>query len=222
MRRWPAAGCPAPWSEGALRVLQERYPALLEQQGRPRGRTRPVGVASVLTTSAGAGGVLMSSIGVWGKSDLAVGIGAVGGAGLGAGLSGLWLANRPLSNGQALRYGSDTAWGITGGVLAQYTLFGDNSTGSAKGGAAAMRALGATAGVLSGALQIRSHDPKPIDVLEQDLLGGLGLGLGMTIGTAAARPPGWGKWPRGGGRRPRGRGGGPGGGQPGERLLGTR
>ena len=43
----------------ALRVLQERYPALLEQQGRPRGRTRPIGLASVLTTSAGAGGVLM-------------------------------------------------------------------------------------------------------------------------------------------------------------------
>ena len=128
----------------------------------------------------------MSSIGVWGKSDLAVGIGAVGGAGLGAGLSGLWLSNQPLSNGQALRYGSDTAWGITGGVLAQYTLFGDNSTGSAEGGAAAMRALGATAGVLSGALQVRDRNPDPIDVLEQDLLGGLGLGLGMTIGTTAS------------------------------------
>ena len=170
----------------ALAVLEVNYPSLMDDRGRPQGRTeRGVGPL-VAVSSAGAGGVVLSSIGVWGRSDVAVTVGALGGAGIGAGLGGLWASTESLSAGQGLRYSSDVIWGITGGVLAHRTIFdGPTYESRSRVGpnfAALLRATGASAGAASGAWQARHGTPDRQDVLEQDLAGFLGLMSGRAVG----------------------------------------
>ena len=177
---------PGSVQRAALTVLETNYSALLAERGLPKGRTeRGVGPL-VAVSSAGAGGVVLSSIGVWGRSDVAVTVGALGGAGIGAGLGGLWASTESLSAGQGLRYSSDVIWGITGGVLAHRTIFdGPTYESQSRAGpnfAALLRATGASAGAASGAWQARHGTPDRQDVLEQDLAGFLGLMSGRAVG----------------------------------------
>jgi hypothetical protein len=188
------SGVTGPLKRSAEATLTEAYPALLAEKGKPVGRADGMAWASLLGSSAGSGAVLMSSVGVWGQSDAAISIGAVGGAAIGGAAGAMWLAQSPQSSGQGLRYASDVAWGLTGGVMVQAAVYDgfDGYNEADRNGAAAWRALGAAGGTSLGVVNALRHDPSPGDVLEQNLAGYVGLQLGMGIVDLADGQEGWG------------------------------
>jgi len=168
-------------------ALEAHYPELLEGRATPVGRTDGGTKAIVIVGGAAAGGVVLSSVGVWGQSDAAIGIGALGGAGVGGGLGGLWSTTRPLTRGQGLRFSSDAVWGITAGTLLGTVATNGGSTRAQQSGAAALRAVGATFGVVSGSRQALNRDVDARDVREQSLAGALGAGVGLSLARWSGR-----------------------------------
>lgn len=176
----------ARWRSAATRSLEANYPDLLAQRGPPKQAVDPMGGLAFVAANGMVGGVALSSVGVWGQFDGAPAIGAVGGAAMGLGLSGLYVSKRPLTTGQGLAYASGASWGLAASAWTTSVVHGpwtylERGTPrwqTAQDAGAAYRLAGVGLGAGVGALWMRS-DPAPWDVLEVDLAGYLGSAVVM-------------------------------------------
>ena len=182
----------ARWRSAATRSLEANYPDLLAQRGPPKQAVDPMGGLAFVAANGMVGGVALSSVGVWGQFDGAPAIGAVGGAAMGLGLSGLYVSKRPLTTGQGLAYASGASWGLAASAWTTSVVHGpwtylERGTPrwqTAQDAGAAYRLAGVGLGAGVGALWMRS-DPAPWDVLEVDLAGYLGSAEVMAATEAA-------------------------------------
>ncbi|MCB9675813.1 MAG: HEAT repeat domain-containing protein [Alphaproteobacteria bacterium] len=190
-RLWAAAGdgtLARPLRAEALAAMDEGYPALLDELGRPLvAKSDFLGLSSGITANGVAGGVLLSSIGTWGRSDEAVVIGALGGSVVGVGSGVLYARTRPVTAGQGLRYASNVAWGLGAAGLATAITSSDAFDLGEEGEqnvAALYRVVGVGTGAGLGMARLRD-DIHPVDVAESDLAGVLGMGLAMSASDLA-------------------------------------
>ncbi|MBW2255873.1 MAG: hypothetical protein JRI25_14920 [Deltaproteobacteria bacterium] len=163
--------------------FEEGYPDLLAELGPPTTASDPLGFTAGVLANGVAGGVLLSSIGTWGRSDEAVVIGALGGSAVGLGTAVLYTRQRPLTAGQGLRYASDVAWGLTAAGLASGLTYSDawDLRDRHRANLSALyRAVGVGVGAGLGMARL-GDDIDPVDVVESDLSGVLGLALAMSI-----------------------------------------
>ncbi|MCB9670773.1 MAG: hypothetical protein H6734_14935 [Alphaproteobacteria bacterium] len=192
-RLWDVASdpeMPRDLRQSALEVLEQRHPDVLAQRGRPVVVKSDGLWAGVLANGA-AGGVMLSSIGTWGRSDEAAAIGGVGGAAVGIGTALLYGRNHSVSNGQGLRYASDVAWSLGAAGAASTLTVGaapDLGSRSRENLDALYRLVGVGAGAAVGLSRL-GRERDAVEVLESDLAGMVGMGLGMSISDLA--------WPHG-------------------------
>ncbi|MCP4918170.1 MAG: hypothetical protein GY913_14755 [Proteobacteria bacterium] len=176
-----------------LDLLAEHHPDVLAELGEPiEQRSSPLGAVAVSGASGLTGGILLSSVGVWGRNDSAIAIGAVGGSAIGVAGGGLYAATRPTSAGQGMRYASDVSWGLVGGelltqvVLDPYPISrGRAENQRRQNKAALLRTLGTGAGTGLGLARISKYDADPLDVMESNLAGAVGMQIGFGVADMA-------------------------------------
>lgn len=169
--------------------LERYYPEVLEGRGEPVDTSATfVGVAGMTAGNGLAGGILLSSVGVWGRSDEAVGIGAFGGALIGSGTGALYGVTQSATSAQGLRYASDVSWGLTQSELLTQVVLdpypierGPAEHRARQNKAAALRALGVTAGAGAGLYTLRNSDPNVRDVFGSNVAGVVGTQIGFGL-----------------------------------------
>ena len=165
-------------------ALAQGYPELLAEKGGPAAVSSREGMVLMAGANAVLGGISLSTLGQFGQSEAAITIGALGGAGIGAGGSVMYSRLHPVTQGQGLAYASATGWGLLGGVLLGnvFVPSGNYENWESRD---RMRAALRTAGVLGGAklgsLALKA-DPQTRDVLEVNAGGYFGsqLAIGFT------------------------------------------
>jgi hypothetical protein len=193
-RLWAAANDRKLWRtlrRDAAAGFEQGYPDLLAELGPPQTASDELGFTAGVLANGVAGGVLLSSIGTWGRSDEAVVIGAIGGTAVGLGTAVLYTRQRPVTAGQGLRYASNVAWGLTAAGLASGFTY--NETWDLRGReranlSALYRAVGVGVGAGLGMTRL-GDDIDPVDVIESDLSGILGLALAVSITDLAWSTP---------------------------------
>lgn len=172
----------------AARELREHYPRQTQSFGEVRSSLDPVGGTMMIAAGAVLGGTLLGSIGEWGQSEAAVPLGVVGGGLIGGGGGAVYAASTPVSAAQGMGFASGVAWGLTGGQLVGVAAHGSpNARDGTKGDLiAAYNTVGVIGGGAVGAFLL-TRDPTVADVLEVDLSGVLGSGLGRSIAVLIPR-----------------------------------
>jgi len=201
-RLWAAANDRKLWRSlrrDAAVGFEDGYPDLLEEFGPPTATSDALGFTAGVLANGVTGGILLSSIGTWGRSDEAVVIGALGGSAVGLGTAVLYTRQRPVTAGQGLRYASDVAWGLTAAGLASGLTYSDawDLRDRHRANLSALyRAVGVGVGAGLGMARL-GDDIDPVDVIESDLSGILGLAVAMSIndiawsGVPQVRPDPW-------------------------------
>jgi hypothetical protein len=164
-------------------ALIQGYPELLAEKGGPAAVSSREGMLLMAGANAVLGGVSLSTLGHFGQSEAAVPIGAVGGAGIGAGGSVMYSRLHPVTQGQGLAYASATGWGLLGGMLMGNVLVPDSSEASWQKRdrmLAALRTAGVLGGAKLGSLALKA-DPQWRDVMEVNAGGYFGSQLAIGI-----------------------------------------
>jgi hypothetical protein len=174
----------APARAAAKAALQTGYPELLAERGAPAAVSGNIGSSIMAIANAVLGGVSLASIGEFGQDDAAVGIGAIGGAGIGAGGSLLYTRIRPVTDGQGLAYASATGWGLAAGHMLGEVLFTDPNHDDEEERHRRLTAALRTVGVLGGAaLGTKALDGEPNmqDVMEVNVGGYFGAQVAIGV-----------------------------------------
>jgi hypothetical protein len=167
----------------ALEALVAGYPELVVEKGEPAAVSSNIGMGLMAGANALLGGVSLSTLGHFGQSDAAITIGALGGAGIGAGGSVMYSRLNPVTEGQGFAYASGTSWGLLSGLLlGEIFLPGNEGSNweSVARGRAAFRAAGVLAGAKLGSLAL-DDDPQWRDVMEVNVGGYLGSQIGIGV-----------------------------------------
>ncbi len=171
----------------AIDSLKKYFPDYLKDKLQPSIAGDPAGTVSAIAGSALTGGIMLGSVGEWGQGEAAVAIGSLGGAGIGAGTAALYLRSSPASAGQGIRYASNVAWGLAGGMMASQAIYANQGMDydhqereiDNRNMSALLRTVGVGIGAGTGFAR-RKHNPTFRDVMEVNAAGILGSQLGRS------------------------------------------
>ncbi len=162
----------------AWEALERGWPELTE--GQSLATSTGAGVVFASAGGALTSGVLLSGVGVLSLDDTATVIGALGGAGIGAGSGVLVGMTRPVNTAQGTRFFSSSAWGVGFGTgVGEFAWYNSRDWDRSARGRAMVRSLGAAAGSTQGALTARYQPTDTGDVWENNLGGYLGAQIGL-------------------------------------------